>query len=403
MKKQSVSILGSTGSIGKSTLDVIARHPERYDVFGLSANRNVELLFRQCVEFKPQMAVMVDADKAKQLSEQLRAVGSQTAVYSGVDGLCSMVSDGLVDTVMAAIVGAAGLLPTMAAVTAGKKVLLANKEALVMTGELFINKVTAHGATLLPIDSEHNAIFQCLPETMQHNPVGCHISRLGIEKILLTGSGGPFLTKPLDEFSAITPAEAVAHPNWSMGQKISVDSATMMNKGLEFIEACVMFNLEPQDIEVVLHPQSVIHSMVQYADGSVLAQMGNPDMRTPIAHALAFPERITSGVKPLDFFGCKDFTFAKVCVERYPNLQLAIDACHHGQKATTMLNAANEVSVAAFLAGKIAFTDIYRVNDVCLSHAIDLDATCLDSVLEVDRLTRLVAEQQVSTIVAQRV
>lgn len=408
MNRQQVSILGSTGSIGKSTLDVIARHPERYQVFGLSANSNDALLFEQCVQYRPQMAVMVDKDKARILQGRLKAANCSTQVYAGAEHLVTMVNDSQVDTVMAAIVGAAGLLPTLGAVEAGKKVLLANKEALVMTGELFINKVKQHGATLLPIDSEHNAIFQCLPQSMQDNPMDSNLTHLdikktdikktGIEKILLTGSGGPFLTKSLDEFDSITPAQAVAHPNWSMGQKISVDSATMMNKGLEFIEACVMFNVKPQDIEVVLHPQSVIHSMVQYVDGSVLAQMGNPDMRTPIAHALAYPERIASGVKPFDFFACKDFTFAKPCIERYPNLALAIKACESGQKATTMLNAANEISVAAFLAEKVAFTDIHRINARCLSEQIAIEADSLETVLEVDRLTRVMAEQHVADI-----
>lgn len=398
MSIQQVSILGSTGSIGKSTLDVIARHPERYQVFGLSANSNEDLLFEQCQQFRPKMAVLLDSEKANSLQQRLKAVGCSTEVYATSDSLVAMVSDSQVDTVMAAIVGAAGLLPTLGAVEAGKKVLLANKEALVMTGELFINKVKCHGATMLPIDSEHNAIFQCLPQSMQDNPLDSNLDSLGIEKILLTGSGGPFLNTPLEQFSAITPAQAVAHPNWSMGQKISVDSATMMNKGLEFIEACVMFNIKPQDIEVVLHPQSVIHSMVQYTDGSVLAQMGNPDMRTPIAHALAYPERIVSGVKPLDFFTCKDFTFAKPCVERYPNLQLAIEACNSGQKATTMLNAANEVSVAAFLAGQVSFTDIHRVNAHCLAADLDIQADSLETVLEVDRLTRAIAEQYVAKL-----
>lgn len=402
MSIQQVSILGSTGSIGKSTLDVIARHPERYRVFALSAYRNDDLLFDQCIAHCPSMAVMVDAQKAKTLQARLVAAGCPTQVYTGADNLVAMVSEAQVDIVMAAIVGAAGLLPTLGAVEAGKKVLLANKEALVMTGELFINKVKKHGATLLPIDSEHNAIFQCLPQSMQNNPMDSSLTHLGIDKILLTGSGGPFLTKPLGQFDSITPAQAVAHPNWSMGQKISVDSATMMNKGLEFIEACVMFNVKPQDVEVVLHPQSVIHSMVQYVDGSVLARMGNPDMRTPIAHALAYPERIASGVKPLDFFACKDFTFAKPCFERYPNLKLAIEACQSGQKATTMLNAANEISVAAFLANKVAFTDIHRINARCLSEQVDIQATSLEAILAVDGLTRSMAERFVADIASNR-
>lgn len=395
---QSVCILGSTGSIGKSTLDVIKRHPDKYRVFALSASTNVEQMYAQCVEFGPEVAVMVDANAAADLEGRLRGGQCKTEVLSGIDALSQISSDNAVDTVMAAIVGAAGLLPTLAAVEAGKKVLLANKEALVMTGQLFIEKVKAHGATLLPIDSEHNAIFQCLPQPMQDNMTTSVLAQQGIGKILLTGSGGPFLTKPLSEFDDITPAQAVAHPNWSMGQKISVDSATMMNKGLEFIEACVMFNCQPQDIEVVIHPQSVIHSMVQYVDGSVLAQMGNPDMRTPIAHALAYPQRIEAGVKPLDFFSVKDFTFAEPDFNRYPNLKLAIDACRVGQGATTVLNAANEIAVAAFLAGKARFTDIHKINAHCLAQDFAVTADSLESILELDTLARHSATAYISKL-----
>lgn len=389
---QSICILGSTGSIGKSTLDVIKRHPQRYRVFALTAASNVDVLLAQCLEFNPQVAVMVNPDSAEQLNQRLRNSQCQTQVLSGVEALSSVSADSAVDTVMAAIVGAAGLLPTLAAVEAGKKVLLANKEALVMTGQLFIEKVKQHGATLLPIDSEHNAIFQCLPESMQQTMSSARLNEQGISKILLTGSGGPFLTKPLNEFDAITPAQAVAHPNWSMGQKISVDSATMMNKGLEFIEACVMFNCQPEDIEVVLHPQSVIHSMVQYADGSVLAQMGNPDMRTPIAHALAYPERVDAGVQPLDFFKVKDFTFAEPEFDRYPNLKLAIEACRQGQGATTVLNAANEVAVDAFLKGVVKFTDIARINAHCLAQDFAIEADSLEAILALDEQSRLAAQ-----------
>ncbi len=390
---QTLSILGSTGSIGKSTLDVVSRHPERYQVYALTAFTNVTVMAQQCIEFKPAVAVMVDADAAKALDQQLKTTNCQTEVLSGTEALAVVSAADGVDTVMAAIVGAAGLLPTLAAVEAGKKVLLANKEALVMTGALFIDKVKKHGATLLPIDSEHNAIFQCLPQAMQQNMSAADNTEFGVEKILLTGSGGPFLTKPLSEFASITPAQAVAHPNWSMGQKISVDSATMMNKGLEYIEACVMFNLKPANIEVVIHPQSVIHSMVQYVDGSVLAQMGNPDMRTPIAHALAYPERISAGVEPLDFFKTKDFTFAEPDFSRYPNLKLAMDACEQGQGATTILNAANEVTVEAFLQGKIGFVDISRINEQCLARGCNIAADSLEAILEIDRQTRVVATQ----------
>jgi 1-deoxy-D-xylulose-5-phosphate reductoisomerase len=398
MNKQTVCILGSTGSIGKSTLDVISRHPDDFVVFALSAFSNVELMFKQCLKFTPSVVVMVDDNAALELSGKLKVAGCTTQVMSGAASLEHIAAQDCVDTVMAAIVGAAGLLSTLAAVEAGKKLLLANKEALVMTGQLFMDKVKRHNATLLPIDSEHNAIFQCLPQLMQQNGNTSSLQQQGISKILLTGSGGPFLTKPLDQFEMITPAQAVAHPNWSMGQKISVDSATMMNKGLEFIEACVMFNLKPENIEVVLHPQSVIHSMVQYVDGSVLAQMGEPDMRTPIAHALAYPQRIESGVKPLDFFSCKDFTFAEPDFDRYPNLKLAMEACIAGQGATTVLNAANEVGVAAFLNEQIGFCDIHRINAQCLSRSTDIVADSVTAILEIDRLTRAEAQQQVASI-----
>ncbi len=392
---QSVCILGSTGSIGTSTLDVLQRHPDSYQLYAITAFNNVDVMLAQCLAFNPQVAVMVDADAAASLQQQLKAKNCDTEVLSGVSALSEVSSAAQVDTVMAAIVGAAGLMPTLAAVEAGKKILLANKEALVMTGQLFMDKVRKHKATLLPIDSEHNAIFQCLTTDMQLNPKATSLKAQGISRILLTGSGGPFLNTPLDQFDSITPAQAVAHPNWSMGQKISVDSATMMNKGLEFIEACVMFNAKPADIEVVLHPQSVIHSMVQYVDGSVLAQMGNPDMRTPIAHALAYPNRINSGVEPLDFFKVKNFTFAEPDFARYPNLELAIQACKEGQGATTVLNAANEISVEAFLAEKISFTDIARINRACLDKALDIPADSLEAILQIDRQTRQYAREMI--------
>ncbi|MFT5161653.1 MAG: 1-deoxy-D-xylulose-5-phosphate reductoisomerase [Alteromonadaceae bacterium] len=389
---QTLCILGSTGSIGKNTLDVVSRHPERYRVHSLTAAKNVELMVSQCLAFNPEVAVMVDPDSALLVAGQLKSKNCHTVVLSGTQALSEVSSAPAVDTVMAAIVGAAGLLPTLAAVEAGKKILLANKEALVMTGRLFIDKVKRHGATLLPIDSEHNAIFQCLPRGMQQNMTASERNEHGIEKILLTGSGGPFLTKPLNEFGSITPAQAIAHPNWSMGQKISVDSATMMNKGLEYIEACVMFNLKPADIDVVIHPQSVIHSMVRYIDGSVLAQMGNPDMRTPIAHALAYPERIDAGVEPLDFFKATALTFAEPDYGRYPNLKLAMDACAQGQGATTILNAANEIAVEAFLQGHISFVDIGQINSQCLERGTDIEASSLATILEIDRNTRVSAQ-----------
>ncbi|NVK22764.1 MAG: 1-deoxy-D-xylulose-5-phosphate reductoisomerase [Kangiellaceae bacterium] len=385
---QHITILGATGSIGTSTLDVLARHPDKYQVFALTANRNIELLIEQCQQFKPQYAVLPEQALAQELQQSLAAKGIDTQVLWGQDQLEFVASHQQVDTVMAAIVGAAGLLPTLAAVKAGKKVLLANKEALVMSGAIFMQAVKEHGATLLPIDSEHNAIFQCLPEHF----VEQGIQSCGIKNIVLTGSGGPFLTKPLDEFSAITPEQACAHPNWDMGRKISVDSATMMNKGLELIEACWLFDVMPSDIDVVLHPQSIIHSMVRYQDGSVLAQMGNPDMRTPIAHALAFPERIEAGVDALDFMAISQLTFDKPCYERYPCLKLAAQAMQQGGNAPARLNAANEIAVQAFLDEQIRFTDIALVIQQTLSQTAYDKAETLASVLEADRQARQVAE-----------
>ena len=385
---QQVVILGSTGSIGVSTLSVLAAHPDRYKVLALTAASQTEKLLQQCLVHKPRYAAMLDEVAARQLADALAHAGSKTQVLSGLNALCELAAHPDADIVMAAIVGAAGLLPTLAAVEQGKKVLLANKEALVMSGELFITKVQQYGATLLPIDSEHNAMFQCLPAALQQHTHDQSIQQFGISKLLLTGSGGPFLNTPLADFADITPAQAVAHPNWSMGHKISVDSATMMNKGLEFIEARWLFNCQASDIEVVIHPQSIIHSMVQYTDGSVLAQLGQPDMRTPIAHALAFPERIASPVAPLDFKTMRDFTFTEPEPERYPNLYLAIHACKDGQGATTALNAANEVAVAAFLAGQIKFTDIARVNTQVLESYSGFRVTALDAILALDKAAR---------------
>ncbi|MBU2113319.1 MAG: 1-deoxy-D-xylulose-5-phosphate reductoisomerase [Gammaproteobacteria bacterium] len=387
-----VVILGSTGSIGLSTLSVLAQHSQRFEVLALTAASQVDKLLAQCLQFKPRYAAMLDAKAAGELSFQLKQAGSATEVLSGHAALCQLAAHPDADIVMAAIVGAAGLLPTLAAVEQGKTVLLANKEALVMSGELFINKVKRHGATLLPIDSEHNAIFQCLPAALQQHTHDQRIQDFGISKLLLTGSGGPFLTTPLSAFADITPAQAVTHPNWSMGQKISVDSATMMNKGLEFIEARWLFNCAAEDIEVVIHPQSIIHSMVQYTDGSVLAQLGQPDMRTPIAHALAFPQRIASPVAPLNFKQLRDFTFTEPEPERYPNLYLAIDACRAGQGATTALNAANEVAVVAFLAGNIRFTDIVRVNSASLQQFAGFRVSTLDDIVALDQQARLSAQ-----------
>ncbi|WP_423185721.1 1-deoxy-D-xylulose-5-phosphate reductoisomerase [Alishewanella sp. d11] len=388
-----VVILGATGSIGCSTLSVLAAHPDRFRVLALTAATGVDKLFAQCQQFTPRFAAMQDPAAALLLQKKLKDAGSATEVLSGTEGLVALAAHPQADIVMAAIVGAAGLLPTLAAVEQGKTVLLANKEALVMTGELFMQKVAKHGATLLPIDSEHNAIFQCLPLPMQQAGHLTRLSEHGISRLLLTGSGGPFLNRPLDSFAQITVAEAVAHPNWTMGQKISVDSATMMNKGLEFIEARWLFNCAAADIQVVIHPQSIIHSMVQYTDGSVLAQLGQPDMRTPIAHALAFPERISSPVQPLDFFTLQSFTFKQPEAARYPNLYLAMAASAAGQGATTALNAANEVAVAAFLTEKIAFTTISKINEQCLNYFQSYQASSLDDILALDAETRAYARQ----------
>lgn len=384
VQRESICILGATGSIGTNTLDVIRRHPERYHVFALTANQNIDLLFKQCEEFSPEYAVLPDVEHAATLQKRLSEQAIDTKVLVGDEQLAWVAAHESVDTVMAAIVGAAGLLPTLSAVKAGKKVLLANKEALVMSGAIFMQAVKDSGATLLPIDSEHNAIFQCLPEHF----VAQGIQSCGIHNIVLTGSGGPFLKKPLAEFPMISPDEACAHPNWVMGRKISVDSATMMNKGLELIEACWLFDVHPEQVEVVLHPQSIIHSMVRYLDGSVLAQMGNPDMRTPIAHALAFPERISAGVEPLDFMQISQLTFEQPSYERYPCLKLAKEAMEKGGNTPARLNAANEVAVAAFLDEKINFDQIALVIQQTLTETAYADVIDLNSVLQADKQAR---------------
>ncbi|KAF3996258.1 1-deoxy-D-xylulose-5-phosphate reductoisomerase [Glaciimonas immobilis] len=388
---QNITILGSTGSIGVSTLDVLARHPERYSVYALTAHTRITQLAEQCEQFRPQIAVVGSAASAEQLTRLLREKRLKTQVIYGEQALCDVASAPGCDTVMAAIVGAAGLAPSLAAAHAGKKILLANKEALVMSGQLFIDAVTASGATLLPIDSEHNAIFQCLPQGYQRNPAA-----KGIVKILLTASGGPFLTRTVDTLESVTPAEAVAHPKWVMGRKISVDSATMMNKGLEVIEAHWLFGIPASQIEVVIHPQSVIHSMVSYVDGSVLAQLGNPDMRTPIANALAYPERISSGVAALDLTIIGQLQFSKPDLKRFPCLKLAYDALLSGGSAAIILNAANEVAVEAFLDGKIGF----RMIDQLISRTMDTLPICsvtdIDSLLEQDRLARLTVRTFIS-------
>jgi 1-deoxy-D-xylulose-5-phosphate reductoisomerase len=381
-----ITVLGSTGSIGVSTLDVLARHPDRYRVVALTANRQVERMLEQCQQHRPVWAVMVDADAAQELETALQRQDCETRVLSGVTGLEQVAALDEVDYVMAAIVGAAGLPPALAAARAGKRILLANKEALVMSGSLFMDEVRRNGAELLPIDSEHNAIFQCMPSGFERG-----LESVGVRKILLTASGGPFRTLPLEQLSRVTPAQAVAHPNWSMGRKISVDSASMMNKGLEVIEACWLFNTTPAHIQVVLHPQSVIHSMVEYSDGSVLAQLGNPDMRTPIAHALAWPERIDSGVSSLDMFAVARLDFEPPDIRRFPCLRLATEAIETGGTAPAILNAANEVAVEAFLNEVIAFTEIPRVIETTLAQIDVVAAHSLETLFDADRQAREVA------------
>ncbi|WP_421240259.1 1-deoxy-D-xylulose-5-phosphate reductoisomerase [Aeromonas enteropelogenes] len=391
-------ILGASGSIGQSTLKVLRHNPGRWQVLALTAARSVDAMLRDCLEFSPCFAVMVDEEAARELASRLKTHGSQTRVMSGTAALCEVAAHPDAHSVMAAIVGAAGLAPTMAAVRAGKRILLANKEALVMSGAFFMEAVREHGAELLPIDSEHNAIFQCLPTAIQRQPGFCDLAAAGISKILLTGSGGPFRYTEVSELAKVTPAQAIAHPNWSMGAKISVDSATMINKGLEYIEARWLFNAAPEQIQVVIHPQSVIHSMVQYKDGSVLAQLGNPDMCTPIAHALAYPNRIPSGVEPLDFFSVGEFSFIRPDYDRYPCLALAINACQKGQAATTALNAANEEAVAAFLAERIGFMDIARINEAVMLALENSAVSSLDDLFALDGAARARAHHLIEEI-----
>lgn len=380
-----VTVLGATGSIGLSTLDVLARHAERYEVFALTAFSRVDELAGLCLRHRPRLAVVADVRAAASLQQRLRDAGLNTEVLYGEQALCEVASAAEVDVVMAAIVGAAGLRPTLAAVQAGKRVLLANKEALVMSGALFMQAVRRHAATLLPIDSEHNAIFQCLPERAGS------LEQLGVRRILLTASGGPFREFTLEQMASVTPAQACAHPNWSMGQKISVDSASMMNKGLELIEACWLFDVPPARVEVVVHPQSVIHSMVDYLDGSVLAQLGNPDMRTPIAHALAWPERIDAGVSALDLFRIARLDFQAPDEQRFPCLRLARQAAEQGGTAPALLNAANEVAVAAFLAGRIGFTAIAALIEEVLQREPVAAADDLQQVFAADARARELA------------
>ncbi|WP_347910896.1 1-deoxy-D-xylulose-5-phosphate reductoisomerase [Pseudomonas grandcourensis] len=390
-RPQQITVLGATGSIGLSTLDVIARHPDRYQVFALSGFTRLSELLALCVRHVPRFAVVPEVAAARTLQDDLRAAGLSTRVLVGEDGLCQVASDPEVDAVMAAIVGAAGLRPTLAAVEAGKKILLANKEALVMSGALFMQAVRKSGSVLLPIDSEHNAIFQCMPLDYARG-----LEAVGVRRILLTASGGPFRQTPMAELAHVSPDQACAHPNWSMGRKISVDSASMMNKGLELIEACWLFDARPSQVEVVIHPQSVIHSLVDYVDGSVLAQLGNPDMRTPIANALAWPERIDSGVAPLDLFAIARLDFQAPDEERFPCLRLARQAAEAGNSAPAMLNAANEVAVAAFLDERVRYPEIASIIEEVLNLEPVVAVDDLDAVFTADAKARLLAGQWLS-------
>ncbi|WNL44233.1 1-deoxy-D-xylulose-5-phosphate reductoisomerase [Dyella sp. BiH032] len=382
-----LAILGSTGSVGTSTLDVVARHPDRFEIVALTAHRRIDRLYEQCARFRPAYAVVGEAHDALRLNATLRQAGLPTRVAYGQDALCDVARSAECDTVVAAIVGAAGLRPSLAAARAGKRILLANKEALVMSGALFMRAVAEHQATLLPVDSEHNAIFQCLDQARGGQ---------GVERLILTASGGPFLRRAPDSLHEVSPDEACAHPNWSMGRKISVDSATMMNKGLEVIEAHWLFGMPPERIDVVIHPQSVIHSMVAYADQSVLAQLGVPDMRTPIAHALAYPARIASGVTPLDLARLSGLTFETPDPAQFPCLRLALNVLRDGCQASVALNAANEIAVEAFLYGAIRFTAIAEVvEDTLLRWPIDRHGADLDDILAADARARAHARQSV--------
>jgi 1-deoxy-D-xylulose-5-phosphate reductoisomerase len=386
VSRQGITVLGASGSIGQSTLDVVRRHPDRYRVVALTAHRQVDRLVEDCLEFAPVLAVVGDAESAAQVANRLRSAGSRTEVAWGEQALVQAATLPETDMVMAAIVGAAGLEPTLAAVQAGKRILLANKEVLVMAGELFMHAVREHGAVLLPVDSEHNAIFQSLPVDFSRG-----LGQCGVSKLLLTASGGPFRNTPLADLQGVTPEQACAHPNWSMGRKISVDSATMMNKGLEVIEARWLFDAQPEMIEVVVHPQSVVHSAVQYVDGSVVAELGNPDMRTPIAYAMAWPERIAGGVGPLDLFKVGRLDFQAPDFGRFRCLRLAYDALAAGGTAPAILNAANEVAVAAFLERRLSFLGIAAVNEATMQALPATSEGSLSDVLAADAAARNVA------------
>lgn len=390
--KQQITVLGATGSIGKSTLDVIQRHPDLYQVFALTAFSQVDLLAQQCLEHTPQYAVMVNEQAAAELKQRLDSLNLKTEVLAGSNALIEVAKANEVDQVMAAIVGAAGLLPTLAAAKAGKRVLLANKEALVMSGQLFMDAIHEHQAELLPIDSEHSAIFQSLP--LGYGQDSSYKEQ--ISKVLLTASGGPFRGFNLEQLKSVTPAQAVKHPNWSMGQKISVDSASLMNKGLELIEACWLFDLSPKEIEVVVHPESVIHSMVQYIDGSVICQMGNPDMRTPIAYGMAWPERIEAGVESLNLFDVAQLNFEKPDHLAFPTLNLASQAFEMGGTAPAILNAANEVAVDGFLREQIPFTSISYLIEQALDACSVEKASDLEVILQADNWAREFVKGQMS-------
>lgn len=382
-------MLGATGSIGQSTLDIVARHPDRYSLYALTANNNHQKMLQLCRQFAPRFAVMRDVESAQLLQQEIRDL--HTEVLAGETALAEVAAADGVDIVVAAIVGAVGLMPTLAAVRAGKRILLANKEALVMAGALFMDEVLRYGAELLPVDSEHNAIFQCLPP----GSISKSVVKEGVRKIILTGSGGPFRDIDVESLEDVTPEQACAHPNWDMGPKISVDSATMMNKGLELIEACWMFAVDQDDVEILLHRQSIVHSMVAYNDGSVIAQMGNPDMRTPIANALAWPERIESGVEPLDLLQVSQLDFTLADEERYPCLKLAREAWHQGGTSMTVLNAANEIAVEHFLSRQIKFTEIPRLLTKVMEQSTIEPADGLDSILRADFNARELARQLV--------
>jgi 1-deoxy-D-xylulose-5-phosphate reductoisomerase len=397
MSVKQVAILGSTGSIGVNTLDVIRAHPDRFKVVALTAAKQVDLLAQQCVEFKPAIAVVANADGAARLQKLLLEKKINTQVLYGPEALVAAVTESNCDTVMAAIVGAAGLVPALAAAQAGKRVLLANKEALVMSGDLFIQAMKQGGGELLPIDSEHNAIFQCLPNQFSKDPN----PSLGVEELWLTASGGPFRNTPLNQLANITPEQACAHPNWVMGKKISVDSATMMNKGLEVIEAFWLFGLPLEKIKVLIHPQSVVHSMVRYRDGSVLAQLGQPDMRTPIAYGLAWPERIEAGVAPLSLTQLAALSFAEPELDRFPCLALAFAAAAAGGTAPAVLNAANEIAVAAFLDKGLPYLQIPVVVEKTLNAISSVNADSLELILDVDVRARRVADEVVKDILCK--